>query len=88
MRDYDVLAYPTVPIVPPAISAFEADADFTRLNLLILRNPSVINMLDGCAISLPVARPPEAPAGLMLAAPGGCDRALFAIAAGVEAALA
>jgi aspartyl-tRNA(Asn)/glutamyl-tRNA(Gln) amidotransferase subunit A len=88
MRDYDVLAYPTVPIVPPAISAFDADADFTRLNLLILRNPSVINMLDGCAISVPMARPPEAPAGLMLAAPGGCDRALFAAAAGVEAALA
>jgi aspartyl-tRNA(Asn)/glutamyl-tRNA(Gln) amidotransferase subunit A len=83
-----VLAYPTVPIVPPAISAFDADADFTRLNLLILRNPSVINMLDGCAISVPMARPPEAPAGLMLAAPGGCDRALIAAAAGVEAALA
>jgi aspartyl-tRNA(Asn)/glutamyl-tRNA(Gln) amidotransferase subunit A len=44
-------------------------------------------MLDGCAISVPMARPPEAPAGLMLAAPGGCDRALFAAAAGVEAAL-
>ena len=88
MRDYDVLAYPTTPIVPPAISAFDVDADFMRLNLLILRNPSVINMLDGCSISVPMSRPPEAPAGLMLAAPGGCDHALFAIAAGVEAALA
>jgi aspartyl-tRNA(Asn)/glutamyl-tRNA(Gln) amidotransferase subunit A len=87
MRDHDVLAYPTVPIVPPPISAFDADADFTRLNLLILRNPSVINMLDGCAISVPMARPPAAPAGLMLAAPGGHDRELLAAAAGVEATL-
>ncbi len=88
MRDYDVLAYPTVPIIPPAITAFDADADFTRLNLLILRNPAVINMLDGCAISVPMTRLPEAPAGLMLSAPGGCDRALFAAAAGVEKLLA
>ena len=88
MQDYDVLAYPTVPIVPPTIAAFDLDADFTRLNLLILRNPSVINMLEGCAISVPMARPPEAPAGLMLAAPGGFDRDLLAIAAGVESALA
>lgn len=87
MRDFDLLAYPTTPIAPPAISAFDADADFTRLNLLILRNPSVINMLDGCAISVPMTRPPEAPTGLMLAAPGGCDRDLFAAAAGVEALL-
>jgi aspartyl-tRNA(Asn)/glutamyl-tRNA(Gln) amidotransferase subunit A len=88
MQDYDVLAYPTVPFVPPTIAAFDLDADFARLNLLILRNPSVINMLDGCAISVPMARPPEAPAGLMLAAPGGFDRDLLAIAAGVESALA
>jgi aspartyl-tRNA(Asn)/glutamyl-tRNA(Gln) amidotransferase subunit A len=88
MGDFDVLAYPTVPIVPPPVSAFDRDEDFARLNMLILRNPSVINMLDGCAISLPMTRPHQAPAGLMLSAPAGCDRDLFAIAAGVEAALA
>lgn len=88
MRDFDVLAYPTTPIIPPPISAFDEDAEFARLNLLILRNPSVINFLDGCAISVPMSRPPEAPAGLMLSAPGGSDRALLAIAAGLESRLA
>jgi aspartyl-tRNA(Asn)/glutamyl-tRNA(Gln) amidotransferase subunit A len=88
MGDFNVLAYPTVPIVPPPVSAFDRDEDFSRLNMLILRNPSVINMLDGCAISLPMTHAHTAPAGLMLSAPGGSDRDLLTIAAGVELALA
>lgn len=88
MADFDCLAYPTVPIVAPPISAFDADADFTRLNLLVLRNPSVINFLDGCAISIPMRKMPQAPCGLMLACPGGQDQKLLALAAGVEACLA
>ena len=88
MSDYDCLAYPTVPIVAPPISAFAEDADFTRLNLLVLRNPSVINFLDGCAISVPMTRLPKAPTGLMLACPGGQDAKLLALAAGIEALLA
>jgi aspartyl-tRNA(Asn)/glutamyl-tRNA(Gln) amidotransferase subunit A len=88
MRNYDLLVYPTVPIIPPPIAAFDLDAEFTRLNLLILRNPSVINMLDGCAISVPMSRLPDPPAGLMLAAPGGHDRRLLSLAASVEGCVA
>ena len=88
MQDFDLLAYPTVPIIPPAIAEFEKDADFTRLNLLILRNPSVINMLDGCSISVPMTHAPEPPAGLMLSAPTGRDKTLFSAAAAVEKVLA
>jgi aspartyl-tRNA(Asn)/glutamyl-tRNA(Gln) amidotransferase subunit A len=88
MQDFDLLAYPTVPIIPPAIADFEQDADFARLNLLILRNPSVINMLDGCSISVPMTHAPEPPAGLMLSAPAGRDQALFLAAAAVEKVLA
>lgn len=88
MREFDVLACPTVPILPPPLRAFDADVDFARLNMLILRNPAVINMLDGCAISIPMSAPPNPPAGLMLALPGGQDHALFDIAAGMEACLA
>jgi len=88
MADYDCLAYPTVPIIAPPIAALADDAEFTRLNLLVLRNPSVINFLDGCAISVPMTRLPAAPSGLMLACPGGQDAKLFTLAAGVEALLA
>jgi aspartyl-tRNA(Asn)/glutamyl-tRNA(Gln) amidotransferase subunit A len=85
---FDALILPTVPIVPPRLAELESDAAFTGFNLLILRNPSVVNMIDGCAISLPIGEPDGAPVGLMLAAMGGRDRALLRIAAAVEHALA
>ena len=87
MENYDCLAYPTVPMIAPPISAFAEDADFTRLNMLALRNPAVMNFLDGCAISVPMTRLPHAPTGLMLSCPHGQDAKLFALAAGIEALL-
>jgi len=88
MTAYDAMILPTVPIIAPPFSAFEADEEYMRLNRLLLRNPSCFNMLDGCAISLPCHQPGTAPVGLMLAKPGGQDAALFDIAATVETVLA
>lgn len=85
LAGYDAVVLPTVPIVAPALSAFESDDEYVRLNLLLLRNPSLFNFLDGCAISLPVHPPGSAPVGLMLAAPAGRDRSLLAASLGVEA---
>jgi aspartyl-tRNA(Asn)/glutamyl-tRNA(Gln) amidotransferase subunit A len=85
--DYDAFAYPTVPIVPPKILDVESDEAFAKTNALTLRNPSVINVLDGCAVSLPMNRPGEAPCGLMLAAGTGADDELLQIAVAAEAAL-
>jgi aspartyl-tRNA(Asn)/glutamyl-tRNA(Gln) amidotransferase subunit A len=80
---------PTVPVVAPPIAALaDSDEAYTAANLLMLRNPTLINFLDGCALSLPVHAPGQAPVGLMLAAPGGHDAALLSLGAGVEAALA
>ena len=85
---YDVIAMPTVPMAAPTIASLEADTDlFVKTNLTLLRNPTLINMLDGCAISLPAHAEGEAPVGLMLAASGGRDADLFASARAVEAAL-
>lgn len=85
---YDVLTMPTVPMIAPTIAALEADNDlFVKTNLTLLRNPTLINMLDGCAISLPAHRDGEAPVGLMLAASGGHDAALLANARAVERVL-
>jgi aspartyl-tRNA(Asn)/glutamyl-tRNA(Gln) amidotransferase subunit A len=53
----------------------------------MLRNPTVVNALDGCAISLPCHEPEQAPVGLMLAGIGGSDVRLLSIAACVEEAL-
>ena len=60
------------------------DQAFTTQNLRSLRNCTLINMLDGCAISLPAHREGEVPVGLMLAASGGADRRIFELAAGME----
>lgn len=81
---FDALILPTVPIVAPPIDSLVDDATYARVNALALRNPSIINFLDGCAISLPCHVPGELPVGLMLAAHAGHDSALFAIARIVE----
>jgi aspartyl-tRNA(Asn)/glutamyl-tRNA(Gln) amidotransferase subunit A len=53
----------------------------------MLRNPTFINFLDGCALSIPCHDPGTAPVGLMLARFDGEDRKLLAIGEAVEAAL-
>ncbi|MBS1878104.1 MAG: amidase [Actinobacteria bacterium] len=80
----DGLVCPTVPIVPPPLDAFADDGEYARLNLLALRNPTVVNLFDGCAISLPMHGAGEPPSGLMLAALGGRDERLLGAAAWVE----
>lgn len=84
----DVMACPTVPVIAPTVRELADDEAYGRTNLLVLRNPTFINFLDGCAISLPCHAPGTAPVGLMLAAPGGQDRRLLAVARAVEALLA
>jgi aspartyl-tRNA(Asn)/glutamyl-tRNA(Gln) amidotransferase subunit A len=81
---FDVMAMPTVPMIAPEIADL-ADGDaFTKANLAILRNPTLINMLDGCSISIPVHEPDQAPVGLMLSAGHGQDNWLLSIARAVE----
>jgi aspartyl-tRNA(Asn)/glutamyl-tRNA(Gln) amidotransferase subunit A len=81
---YDAMIMPTVPIVAPSLAALEAEERFREINLLVLRNTTVANVLDRCAISIPCHRQGGAPVGLMLVGEHGADRRLFAIAAAVE----
>jgi aspartyl-tRNA(Asn)/glutamyl-tRNA(Gln) amidotransferase subunit A len=82
---YDALILPTTANTPPRIADLADDKAFTAANLLALRNCTLINMIDGCAISLPAHREGEVPVGLMLAAAGGSDRRILELAAGMEA---
>lgn len=84
LAPYDALVMPTVAILPPTLKEIADDASYSRFNLLSLRNCTLINMIDGCAISLPIASSNGAPVGLMLAGLPGQDHALFSIAAAVE----
>ena len=54
------------PAIAAGMPGAERDEAFFRTNALLLRNPSVVNMLDGCALSLPCQAPGELPAGLMV----------------------
>jgi aspartyl-tRNA(Asn)/glutamyl-tRNA(Gln) amidotransferase subunit A len=81
---YDALIMPTVPIVAPPLASLEAEEQFRTVNLLVLRNTTIANVLDRCAISLPCHRRGDPPVGLMLVGEHGADRRLFAIAAAVE----
>ncbi len=84
---YDALVLPTTANTPPRIADLADDKAFTSANALALRNCTLINMIDGCAISLPAHREGEVPVGLMLAASGGSDRRIFELATGMEGAI-
>ena len=79
---------PTTANTPPRIADLDRDDKaFATENLRSLRNCTLINMIDGCAISLPAHREGEVPVGLMLAATGGSDRRVFELAAAMEGAI-
>jgi aspartyl-tRNA(Asn)/glutamyl-tRNA(Gln) amidotransferase subunit A len=78
------LVLPTTANTPPRIADMKNDQAFTKANLLSLRNCTLINMIDGCGISLPIHSKGDVPVGLMLAAAGGSDRRIFELAAGME----
>ncbi len=86
-QDYDAILAPTCPLLPPRIADLAEEAAYTRANMLQLRNPTVMNFLDRCSISLPCHRPGEAPVGLMVSGETMGDARLFRVAAGIEAAL-
>jgi aspartyl-tRNA(Asn)/glutamyl-tRNA(Gln) amidotransferase subunit A len=86
---YDALLSPTVPIVAPPLAPLVADDDaFFAANALLLRNPSLVNLLDGCALSLPCHRTGDWPVGLMVWAPALADERVLAVSLAIEAALA
>ncbi len=70
LRHFDAVLSPTVPCVAPPIASLapgkSRDQAFFQVNTELLRNTSVVNMLDGCAISIPCQIAGELPVGLMI----------------------
>lgn len=84
---FDAWLMPTVPVVPPLIAPLQAsDEAFFTANGLVLRNPSVINFLDGCALNLPCASASGLPVGISICGQHGNDARLLQIGRAVEAA--
>jgi aspartyl-tRNA(Asn)/glutamyl-tRNA(Gln) amidotransferase subunit A len=100
LTGFDAVLSPTVPLVAPSIDSVAPatghnaeqdtarDAEFWRVNALLLRNTSVVNLLDGCAISLPCHIASELPVGLMVWHGAMHDNTVLQIALQIEAELA
>lgn len=88
LGDADAWLLPSVAVVPPELAPLEQDdAHFFATNGLVLRNTSVINFLDGCALSLPCHTGDELPVGLSIAGLNGQDARVLQIARSIEALL-
>ena len=78
LQGFDAVLSPTVPMVAPPIADVapavgrnaapdaQREAEFFRVNNLLLRNTSAVNLLDGCGISIPCHAADELPVGLMI----------------------
>jgi aspartyl-tRNA(Asn)/glutamyl-tRNA(Gln) amidotransferase subunit A len=87
LQGFDAILMPTTAIVAPRLAELEDIDAYLRLNALLVRNPAIVNFLDGCAISLPCHERGAPPVGLTLFRMGGDDDALLAAATAVEACL-
>ncbi len=84
VQQYDALLMPTVPFIAPTIAELADEETYFRVNGAALRNPSIINFLDGCAVSLPCQQSGDAPVGLMVAALPMQDETLMSWALEIE----
>ena len=86
-QNFDAIIMPTVQFVAPTIAEVSTDDGFKRIVPQAIRNPSIANMLDRCAISTPCHRAGELPVGLSLMGEHGNDWRVLTMGLGVEAAL-
>ncbi len=88
LHGLDAWLMPTVPLLAPRLADVEADDErFFAANARALRNPSAINFLDGCALSLPCGAPGALPVGLSVAGLHGSDARVLQVGRAVEACL-
>lgn len=81
---YDAFLMPTVPLVAPRFDDLQSQDAYSHPHTLLLRNTSIANFLDRCAISIPCHYPGDAPVGLMLIGEHDGDRKLLSMAAEIE----
>ena len=56
--DYDAMLMPTTPDTAPTIAEVaQDDESYFRFNGRMLRNASIVNLFDGCALSVPCHEP-------------------------------
>jgi aspartyl-tRNA(Asn)/glutamyl-tRNA(Gln) amidotransferase subunit A len=82
---YDAMLMPTTPETAPTIAEVTKDDEsYFRFNGRMLRNPSLVNLFDGCALTIPCHEPGTAPVGLTIAGIQNADRSILVIGDAVE----
>jgi aspartyl-tRNA(Asn)/glutamyl-tRNA(Gln) amidotransferase subunit A len=85
---YDAMLMPTTPDTAPTIAETSKDDEsYFRLNGRMLRNSAIVNLFEGCALSVPCHDPGSAPVGMMIAGTQNTDRKILAIGLAVEEVL-
>ena len=85
---FDALVLPTAALIAPPIAELEAsDEAYFRANSRALRNTNLVNLFDGCALSIPCHEPGSAPVGFMIAGVGDADRHVLAAGMAIERAI-
>lgn len=79
---FDAAVAPTLMMLPPPIS--EVEAEFDRLNAAMLRNTSLVNLTDGCAVAMPTPGLAPGWSMTMLFGRKGDDSAILAAAARIH----
>jgi aspartyl-tRNA(Asn)/glutamyl-tRNA(Gln) amidotransferase subunit A len=88
MAGFDAIVGPTIAITPPIVDDVVDPKSYHRANMGSSRNTSTVNMLDLCAVTMPVALDTAGmPVGLHIICPLGADETALAIALAFEKVL-
>lgn len=83
--EVDVLACPTSPISPPLLEDLSDPETYRRISRLAARNTSIVNLLDLCALTMPVGLDVMGlPVGLQLIGGHGAEETLLFCAGAIE----
>jgi amidase/aspartyl-tRNA(Asn)/glutamyl-tRNA(Gln) amidotransferase subunit A len=74
-------------VAPEITPLLTSDERFFAVNGQLLRNPSAVNLLDGCALSLPCHSADEFPVGMMIWSTPLRDDTVLSASLAIEAVL-
>lgn len=86
-RQFDALLMPTCPMIAPSIASVKDVDMWQAVHRRLLYPNAIANVLDRCALTVPLQPPGEPPVGLTILGETLADRSLFEIGQAIERAL-
>ncbi|WP_337057674.1 hypothetical protein [Pseudomonas sp. USHLN015] len=85
LRGDDAWLMPTVSVSPPRLADILDEDAYHRTDARVLANPSVVNFIDGCALSIPLPKHPGIALGVC--GLGGQDASILQLGASIQRCL-